>query len=127
MARKKQMPKGYRQRQHDKQLERWKHFLRKEKKKLKKTGEVITMTKKPTKQNDAELVELAEEIQLLTVERNQYRVAYEAERKTAEYWLEDSRAQRKEVKRLRKIAYGLLGATMLLSILIIGILGGNLL
>jgi len=118
-----QMPKGYRQRQRDKQLERWKHFIRREKKKIQKNndrkGAAVKMQK-----SDHEVTLLAEELAQAQHESAVYKKAWESEKQVSEAWHQENRHLRQQVKELRGMFKALIGFTALLIGALIGIMGG---
>jgi chromosome segregation ATPase len=110
----KQIPKGYRRRQHDRQRERWKHFLRKEKRKIeKREGVVIKMPL------DHEVTTLAEELRDAQHEVAVYKKAWESEKQTAEAWRKNNAVLRKQVKDLRLKLTVMCGAYIVLAVIAI--------
>ncbi|MGP9042123.1 hypothetical protein [Cytobacillus kochii] len=119
-----QRPKGYRQRQIDKQLARWQYFLRKEKQKIKQKnketkGAVILMA-----QTNQEIKNLAEELRQATTSMGHYKAAWEAEKNTANVWLQENRTLRKQVSGLRKKIRVYEGLTVVLVAALLVIVGG---
>jgi chromosome segregation ATPase len=101
----KQMPKGYSRRQRDKQHDRWKYFLRKEKKKIEKQQKGVAV-KMPL---DHEITTLAEDLREAQHEVAVYKKAWEAEKQLAEAWREENGMLRTKIKDLETTCKVLIG------------------
>jgi hypothetical protein len=122
MGRRKQMPKGYSQRQRDKQKDRWKFFIRKEKKKIvariEIKGEATVMVK-----NQNEVV-LDGQLHQERVNKQRYKEAWIAEKNINEAWRKDNKHLREQMKGLKNEQATLYAVIAGLTSLVIMLIGG---
>ncbi|WP_433958565.1 hypothetical protein [Cytobacillus horneckiae] len=121
-----QMPKGYQQRRRDKQQDRWKRFLRKEKRKIaeqntSKKGEV-----RLANQVEREILEAMQSVQLANEQANNYKKYWQAEKRIANTWRKQNEELREKLKVERRNNMALTVFNIVLIAALVLMLGGGM-